>query len=454
MKNVDYECFTIFENHYIFDSNSQTAIAVNNETFKLLQLMKKKSIPENSNSKSLAFINALKKNNILTEYKTSIAPNFVYSSHMLSLVHTQRCNLRCAYCFSHEKISEFDMNIETAKKAIHKFLETFGNQGKQIVIDLTGAGEPLINKDFFIKIVEYITRLRKQGHNITPSIITNGMLLNDYWCTFFKENSVFWAISIDGNKEKHEQSRSGANYNKIISNYLNTKNKTGWLYYGIRATYNSENCDITEIFESLYKIGYGYQISINPVRLSKGGFGEFNNSNINYLIKSYNLFCEHLLNFTLNLDIGRIHSYFSGESYFRKFIGTLLNHTKTIFRCSAGVQNFAVNNKGDIFICTSTVGYNQSILGNLDEGVLQEKQDFIKSLYADNLSKCKECWARYNCAGPCMAESLYYNGKLGSIIPVKCKLTKHLIKLAIYYCHQVYIKRPDILRFIQERYCK
>ncbi len=275
-KKFNYFCFSVFNIYYIFDGLSQSVIAVNKNTWKTLKeikLAKNVIIP---NSQTKKFIDLLFKKSYLQTYKTDSAPNFYYTSNMLSLVHTQRCNLNCKYCFAKQKNKNFDMTLETARNSINKFLTKFAKIGNSITIDLTGAGEPLLNKEFLINIITYISELRNKGLNISAALITNGMLLNTQWADFFEKNKVFWAISLDGDKEHHEYSRKGADYNKITLNYLSAKKKikTKWLHYGIRATYHSENCNLIEIFESLYRIGFDVPITINPARNSKNSFGK------------------------------------------------------------------------------------------------------------------------------------------------------------------------------------
>ena len=398
-KNHDIEFFELFNNFYVFIANEQIAVSVKKETWeKLNKLKTAKNISLNSlkysNDKSYSFINKLFENSLIQKHNTIKAPDFLYNSNMLSLVHTQRCNLNCRYCFAHDKSDKFDMSIETAKDAIDFFIKNFAPKNNYYSIDLTGAGEPLVNKKFIIAIVEYIKKLRDEGYNIFPAFITNGMLLDDEWEKIILENKISWAISLDGDKKHQEMIRKGSDYDKIIQNYLKLKNSTKWLHYGIRCTYSSENYAFVDIFESIYKVAFGFPITINPARTRPNDFGDFSEEKVDDLLQEYDKFCLYLLKLSLNLDLGRINSYFSGESYFRKFIGSILNKSKTIYRCSAGIQNIAINNEGNIFICTSMTGENEALLGNIHTGINLEKQDYIKKIYADNIPTCSICWAR------------------------------------------------------------
>ena len=51
------------------------------------------------------------------------------------------------------------------------------------------GGEPtLMGLDFYKKVIELQNKYSKPGQEITNSLQTNGILLNDEWCKFLHEN--------------------------------------------------------------------------------------------------------------------------------------------------------------------------------------------------------------------------------------------------------------------------
>jgi uncharacterized protein len=120
------------------------------------------------------------------------------------------CNLDCAYCFYLEKDRLYPGNTQWGMS--DGILESYIRQYIRIqkTDDITFAwqgGEPtLLGVDFFGKAV----RLQKDhacGKTIHNTFQTNGILINDEWCQFFKANNFLVGISIDGPADLHDKYR-------------------------------------------------------------------------------------------------------------------------------------------------------------------------------------------------------------------------------------------------------
>ena len=62
------------------------------------------------------------------------------------------------------------------------------------------GGEPtLMGVDFFRRVVGYQQKYA-DGRKVTNAFQTNGTLLDDEWCAFFKQNEFLIGLSIDGFK--------------------------------------------------------------------------------------------------------------------------------------------------------------------------------------------------------------------------------------------------------------
>ena len=65
----------------------------------------------------------------------------------------------------------------------------------------------LMGLDFFKRSIEYVEKYRRAGQRILHTMQTNGVLLDDEWCAFFKEHNFLVGLSIDGPREMHDAYR-------------------------------------------------------------------------------------------------------------------------------------------------------------------------------------------------------------------------------------------------------
>ena len=67
------------------------------------------------------------------------------------------------------------------------------------------GGELIImGLDFYRRSLELEEKYRRPGMTFLNTLQTNGTLLNEEWCEFFKKNNFLIGISIDGPKELHD----------------------------------------------------------------------------------------------------------------------------------------------------------------------------------------------------------------------------------------------------------
>ena len=119
------------------------------------------------------------------------------------------CNLDCKYCFYKSRAPEIGrgrqrMSDEVLEKLVKDYMELrfpvagFSWQG----------GEPtLMGLDFYKRAVELQKKYGSPGQQVSNSLQTNAILLNDDWCRFLHDSKFLVGVSIDGPKELHDYYR-------------------------------------------------------------------------------------------------------------------------------------------------------------------------------------------------------------------------------------------------------
>lgn len=133
---------------------------------------------------------------------------------LLSL--TEKCNLRCRYCYYTESQSArcADMSDEVMEAGLRYALEKT-IEFKQDVLAVTYfGGEPLLRFDAIRKGTEYLKNLVQSRRSELPcdfvlkfGVNTNGTLLNDEILEYFDRENFFIYLSLDGPASRHDISR-------------------------------------------------------------------------------------------------------------------------------------------------------------------------------------------------------------------------------------------------------
>ena len=96
---------------------------------------------------------------------------------------------------------------ETLESYVQQYIEAQPPMAKEITFAWQGGEPTLLGVAFFQRIVELQKQFTPPGKTIVNTLQTNGVLLDDGWCTFFKENSFLIGLSIDGPAELHDRYR-------------------------------------------------------------------------------------------------------------------------------------------------------------------------------------------------------------------------------------------------------
>lgn len=328
------------------------------------------------------------------------------------------CNLACAYCYYLEKAnlykdtSKHVMSDELLEKFIREYI---GSQTMHEVLFTWHGGETLMRPlSFYRKVVE-LQRQYAGGHAIDNCIQTNGTLLTDEWCEFFKENNWLVGISIDGPQEFHDdyrKNRSGRPSFAKVMQGIRLLNKHG-VEWNAMAVVNDYNADYPLEFYHFFKeIGCRY-IQFAPIveRLSKHEDGRYLATPLQpgEQLADFSVSPEQWGNFLCTLfdewvrnDVGQIFIQLF-DSTLANWVGEQPGVCSMAKTCGhAGVMEF----NGDVYACDHYV-FPEFKLGNIYQQTLVEmmyserQMEFGQMKQKSLPAQCRACEFLFACNGEC-----------------------------------------------------
>lgn len=122
-----------------------------------------------------------------------------------------RCNLACTYCHWFRDESVYQLTGVMKSEIFDHFLEGFkiflrGYTHHSIMVIFHGGEPLLLKKSVFARMCDELRKIQTSTQ-ITLGVTTNGALIDDEWAQLFKKYNVQVAVSIDGEKERHDKNR-------------------------------------------------------------------------------------------------------------------------------------------------------------------------------------------------------------------------------------------------------
>ena len=336
--------------------------------------------------------------------------------HILAKPSGATCNLACSYCFFLDKEllypnSKFRMSDDVLENYIRQLIET--HRSNQVTVAWQGGEPTLMGVDFYRRAIEYQEKYRRPGMTFENTMQTNGTLLNDEWCQFFKENNFLIGISIDGPRHLHDAHRvdkgGGPTFDKVMRG-LRLLQKHG-VEYNILVTVNRVTGDHPkEIYRFLRdEVGTSW-IQFIPVieRMNQDGFNLTQEgdqvSPRSVLPEQFGRFLIQVFDEWVHNDVGRVYVQ-TFEAGLRNWM-RLPTSGMCVFEKTCG-YGLALEHNGDLYACDHFVEAD-FLLGNIkDEHMLQmvgsdEQTKFGQDKYETLPQYCLECPVLFACNGECL----------------------------------------------------
>lgn len=329
------------------------------------------------------------------------------------------CNLRCSYCYYLEKAHLYTQT--PARVLTEDMLEQFTKeyieaQTMNEVLFTWHGGEPLMRPLSFYKKALELQRKYAQGRRIANTIQTNGTLLTDEWCAFFKENNWLVGVSIDGPQEFHDAYRRTAtkapSWYKVMQGIRLLK-KHGVEWNGM-AVVNDYNADYPLEFYHFFKENGCKYLQLSPIveRLVNHADGRHLatlSDSLDAPLADFSVTPEQWGNFLCAIFDEWVRQDV-GETFVEIFDCTLANWVgQTPGICMyakecghAGVMEF----NGDVYSCDHFV-FPEYRLGNIRQKSIAEmlygnqQQAFSDLKHRSLPRQCRECAWEFACHGEC-----------------------------------------------------
>ncbi len=345
---------------------------------------------------------------------------FSQAFHIMAKPTGAICNLDCAYCFYLEKENlypgkkDFKMKEDVLESFIKQYIEI------QKVPEITFAwqgGEPtLLGVDYFRRVVE-LQKKYADGKQVFNTFQTNGVLIDDGWGEFFKENNFLIGLSIDGPQDIHDKYRffkGGQNsFDKVMRGleYL----KKHEVEFNTLSCVNRYNQDKPlEVYNFLKQIGSTFlqfipiveRITDNNdelLKLVQPGYNkEAAVSEWSVEPLPYGKFLSAVFDEWVRKDVAQIYVQIFDvalESWYG------VEQSLCVFKETCGTA-MALEHNGDLYSCDHYV-YPENKLGNIVEENMAKLVD-SEQQYKFGIDKqltlpkyCRECEVRFACNGEC-----------------------------------------------------
>ena len=321
------------------------------------------------------------------------------------------CNLDCQYCYYLRKEQlypggDFRMNDDVLEAFTRQYIRA--QQVPEVTFAWQG-GEPLLaGLDFFERALQFQQKYSRPGMVIKNAVQTNGVLLDDEWCRFFKRYDFLVGISIDGPHEMHDAYRvdkgGQPTLDRVMAGveFLNKHN----VDFNTLTCVHAANADYPlEVYRFLRGDVKTHFMQFIPVVLrdNETGFQEGNTLTPHSVTgKQYGSFLKTIFDEWVRRDVGTVFVQIF-DAALAAWAGEAPGLCTFDETCGTAM---VLEHNGDLYSCDHFVE-PRYYLGNiipqdLTELVTSEQQVRFGHAKRDSLpGYCRECSVKFICNGGC-----------------------------------------------------
>jgi uncharacterized protein len=296
----------------------------------------------------------------------------------------------------------------------------------QVTIAWQGGEPTLMGLDFFQRAMTLVHKYKRPGMTLEHTIQTNGILMNEEWCEFLRENDFLVGLSMDGPQEMHDAYRvdkgGGPTFSKVMrAARLMQQHR---VEFNILCTVHAANAahplEVYRFFRDELKTKFIQFIPIverarpELLEIANQGWGESNHTRPLYtqegsLVTERTVTSEQWGQFLIAIfdewvrhDVGNVFIQLF-ESALASWMG--MPPSLCIFAKTCG-NALALEHNGDLYSCDHFVE-PRFLLGNIKNQhlvqlVASEQQRKFGNAKQDSLPRyCRECEVKFACNGEC-----------------------------------------------------
>ncbi len=331
--------------------------------------------------------------------------------HVLAKPTGAICNLDCTYCFflSKERLypgSRFRMTDEVLASYLRQYIAA--QRGAEVEIAWQGGEPTLMGLDFFQRAVDLSEQFKQPHQTVHFTMQTNGVLLDDAWCRFFKEHRFLIGLSLDGPRPLHDAYRVDRGGHGTFERVMQAARllQSHQVEYNILTTIHAANAAYPlEVYHFLRDEVGAQFIQFIPIveRANETGFQEGNTvTERSVTAEQFGHFLCTIFDAWVRRDVGRLF-----VQTFDAALGSWLKAPPSlcIFAPICG-NALALEHTGDLYSCDHFVEPNY-LLGNITETPMidlvasAQQRQFGLDKKERLPHYCRECDVRFACHGEC-----------------------------------------------------
>ncbi|MGB8681673.1 MAG: cyclophane-forming radical SAM/SPASM peptide maturase GrrM/OscB [Candidatus Binatus sp.] len=356
---------------------------------------------------------------------------------LLVLQPTPFCNLDCSYCYLPDRDSKRRMSDATLNR-VFQFVFASGivEQGFTVVWH---AGEPMVLPvSWYERAIEIAAAHNPGGLQVRHSFQTNGVLIDDGWCDFFKAHQVNVGVSIDGPAFLHDRNRKtrkgAATQHRVMEGIR--KLRSNELPFHVISVLTGESLDYADELYDFYiengirEVAFNIEEIEGPHAASTLGGAGVENRFRRFIGRFFDLVARDELALSVREFDSMVPMIVGGNANENNFPPTQENSPCAILSvdCEGNFTTYSPELLG-----LKSSHYGDFAIGNVNIDTLAsamngEKFRRMSSDIARGLSKCRDTCEYYSlCGGGAPVNKYFENGSFDSTETMFCRLNRKVI---------------------------